>query len=102
LYLYRGLSAAPSAGAITVTFDISVSGFSWSVVEFSGVSTSGSNGSGALGTPAQATGSDASTEMAVGLVAFTDSNNRPYACWWVNDTAAGSVTPETGYAELHE
>lgn len=52
--VFRGLSASPSSGALTITYSGagSVVGSTWEVVEFTGVDTSGTNGSGAVGTVA--------------------------------------------------
>src|SRR3972149_6883462 len=44
--LFRAMGAAPTSGAVTITFDNFQDGVAWSITEFGNVDTSGTNGRG--------------------------------------------------------
>lgn len=75
LHLFRGMSASPSSGAISITGAASTSYINWTVEEVPSVDTGGTNGSGAIvQSERQANGSPA-TSLSVTLAAFSDAGN---------------------------
>lgn len=100
--VFRGLGASPTTGALTATFSATQNTVRWSVVEFDGIDTSGTNGSGAVvqSKTATATGTAGTADFDA---AFGDAtNNATYSAIQVGTGSAGGVTPEAGFAELHE
>lgn len=94
--LYRGMSASPSAGAVTVAFTNSATGCNIVVVEADGVDTSGTNGSGAI---VQAKKNTAvGTALTVTLTSAPDAANAVYATY--DYTNAVTFTPEGTWTEL--
>lgn len=98
--LYRGLSASPSAGAITITggtFDL----VSWAVSEVSGVDDSGgSNGSAAVVQSAVNQNGSSATSLTITLGAFGSVDNGAFACGYSYN--GNPLTPEAGWTELFD
>lgn len=92
-YLYSGMSASPTAGAITISMSGAVSWTSclWSVTQFTGTDTSGTNGSGAIVQAMNAKPANTLTPS----VAFTttpNAANAGFGAIWTGATAtAGSA-----------
>lgn len=105
LYLFRGLAASPSSGAITVDFGAdTMDAIAYAVSEFVGVDTSGTNGSGAIVQSASnyADGSDTTT---VTLSAFADAtNNVAFSVSGAGDTGGTprTFTADTGFSEIYD
>lgn len=97
---FRAMGASPTTGAITIDYSAATQKSShWSVFEFDGVDTTGTNGSGAV--VQSATNSGTATSSNVTLAAFGDAtNNAAVGATGIDDVLA--VTPETGYAEIHD
>ena len=87
--LYRGMSASPSAGAITIArTGGSNSNIQWVVDEVSNVFTGGAaNGAGAVVQSAADNTNATITSFAPTLAAFTTTANGTYACIGRNQTA---------------
>ncbi len=100
-WLYRGMAASPSAGAITIDFGAeTATSCAHSVNEFTGVDTSGTNGSGAI--VQSAVNSAASgTSLTVTLAAFGDTTNN-VAFGQHAHAANEATTLGTGFAQLSE
>lgn len=97
LCLYRGMSASPSAGAVTATFTPATMGGGMVIDQSSAdVDTSGSNGAGAI---VQAvTGSGSGTSGSVALAAFGAALNAAFGAF--AHRAAEGTTPGAGFTEL--
>lgn len=104
--LYRALTASPAAGAVTIDFGGTTQtscAWSWAEVD-EDVDLGGSNGSGAIVQSQIASTGVGGTALALSapLNAFTDPlRNLVYACWG-HRISNGSVTPKTGWSELHD
>ena len=98
--MFRAMGSAPTAGAITIEFgEETQNACAWSVFEFDGVDTTGTNGSGAV--VQSATNSISfDTVLTVTLAAFASANNG--ACSGFGFSTADTVTPDTGWTEIHE
>jgi hypothetical protein len=103
--LWRAMDAAPSSGAITITFANQQERCAWSVFEFDGIDTGGSNGSAAVNSnTASATNAGASASATATLAAFASANNGAVMATGFFD-ATGVVktcTPDTGWTEIHD
>jgi hypothetical protein len=99
IHLYRGMSASPSAGAITASLSGASDQCDFSISEFSGVDTSGTNGSGAI---VQSTSGvvNEQTSLALTLAAFGAAGNGAYGCLVSYDDVP--ITPGTGWTELDD
>ena len=99
LYLYRGMAASPSAGAITATVSANALQLDIAVTEFDGVDTGGTNGSAAVVQSATNT-VNGGTELIVTLAAFGDAGNGAFGCTISYNGRAR--TAGTGWTELSE
>lgn len=88
LTIWRGMSASPSAGSITLG---NTSGFSYAVAcRFSGVDTSGTNGSGAIeATNSATTGGTDNNDITVSVTTLTDN---AWALGFVATHGGGTLT----------
>lgn len=102
-YLYRGMAASPSAGAITFTSPVNVLSWAWSVSSKGGVDTTGTNGSGAV-VQAVAGNADNATTLSINLAAFGSVNNATagYFASGHDATTRYTFTPGTGFTEIHD
>jgi hypothetical protein len=102
---WYAMSAAPSSGAITVTYQNTQDLFMWSLLELDGIDISGSNGANAVNTNTAA-GQDitgAATSVTATLAAFASANNGAIcATISAKATTAATCTPDTGWSEIHE
>jgi len=96
-FTYRAMGAAPSAGAVVITYGGAQTGTQWSVAEFTGVDTSGTNGSGAIRQTATATFVTA-ISMAATLSAFGAAGNATYGAFSSN-TDGPSLG--SGFTQVH-
>lgn len=99
LTLFRAMGAAPSAGAITISFTANQDGANWSVVECSGTDTGGTNGSAAVVQSATNRTNSASS-LTVTLAAFGSTDNATYGAFAIGATQA--LVQGTGFTEIHE
>lgn len=103
LWVFRGMSASPSAGAITLSWSggTAPTRASWAVDQSTAdVDTSGSNGANAIvaGTKNKATSASTVTTLSVSFVgSMTSGNGAYFACGIENNN---SQTPETGWTAL--
>ncbi len=97
---FRGMSASPGSGQVTIDFGGSNSQNSacWSIIEVADVDTSGSDGSGAVvqSTDLGATG----TGSTISLAALQHANNI-HICG-VGTVAATTITPDAQFTELSD
>ncbi len=100
LVVFRGMSASPSSGPITITYTSSMSNATWMVSQWTGVDQSGSNGSGAIGQTGSIAG-DGVSSLSKALVAFGNANNVGYGVVGVSANAP-FVTPSAGSSEIGE
>ncbi|HEY6059673.1 MAG TPA: Ig-like domain-containing protein, partial [Gemmatimonadales bacterium] len=98
--VFRGMSASPGSGPITITFSGSISNAEWSVSQWTGVDQSGTNGSGALGQIGSMAG-DATTSLSKGLAPFARANNIALGVVGAK-VAPPAVTPGSGFTEIAE
>ena len=99
LTLFRAMGAAPTAGAVTISFaGVTQTACLWSIVEFSGVDTSGTNGSGAVvqSVTNRADAAAAVTGLTVTLGAVGTYNGAASGFGLDTNTA---VTPRAGWTE---
>jgi hypothetical protein len=103
--IWYAMSAAPSSGAITITYPNTQDLFIWSVYELAGVDATGTNGANAVNTNT-AGGQDitgAATSVTATLAAFASANNGAIcATISAKATSAATCTPDTGWTEIHE
>jgi hypothetical protein len=99
LHLFRGMSASPSAGAITIdpTASSDVSQVDWLVAEFTGVDTGGTNGSAAVVQSTTNTMNNG-TSLTMTLGAFGSATNGAFGCMISYNNR--TVTHEAGWTEL--
>jgi hypothetical protein len=99
LRVYRGMSASPSAGVITIDPAASFGStqVDWCVAEFTGVDTSGTNGSGAVVQSPTNTLNNG-TSLTVTLAAFAAAENGAFGA--VISYNNRTVTHEAGWTEL--
>lgn len=98
--VFRAMGASPSAGAVTILFDVSdlATGCAWVLSEFDGMDTSGTNGSGAI---VQVDGTDidtAVTTLTVTLAAFASATNATWGAFFSGTT----ITPGTDFTQIAE
>ena len=100
--VFRGLSATPGTGALTIDFGLAtIQQAHWSIVEFSGVDLSGTNGSGAVVQFATSfIDGTSNTGITVTLGAFASTNNATYG--GVGNSGTANITSGTGFSELAE
>lgn len=94
-YIFRGMAASPSAGAITITTAASETACSWYVFQFTGAETSGVNGANAVtnfseGRPA------ASLTPSLAWTGATTASNGAFGLLTTNAAMTGA-TPGTGW-----
>jgi hypothetical protein len=103
--IWYAMSAAPSSGAVTVTYPNTQDLFLWSLFELDVIDTSGSNGAGAVNSNT-ATGQDITgslTSVTATLAAFADTNNGAVcATISAKATSAATCSPDSGWSEIHE
>ncbi len=100
LVLFRGMSALPGSGPITLTFSSGMSNAIWTVSQWTGVDQTGTNGSGAIGQTGTANG-DNVTSLSKALSAFANPNNVGFGVVGVSANPP-FVTPGAGSSELAE
>lgn len=99
VWIYRGLVASPSAGAVTIDFGgQDQTNCIWSITEVDGIDTSGTNGSGAIVQSQTNTGS--ATSLTITLNALASANNVAFGA--ISHQASQSVTPGDGFTEIDE
>lgn len=99
VHLYRGMSASPSTGTVSISLSAAADQVDYSICQVSGVDTSGTNGSGAVVQSNTGTANDA-TSLSVTLSAFGSVSNGAYGCLGIyNDVP---VTPDSGWTELDD
>jgi hypothetical protein len=90
LFMFRALGASPSAGALTITSGVTLTGCSWSLTQFTGMDATGTNGSGALVSGQTAedhlSGGD-NTTMNVSLASAPNSANATFAGIHINSNS---------------
>jgi len=74
-HLFRGMSASPSSGAISITGAASTSYINWLVQEVGDVDTTGTNGSGAVVQSERQANGSPTTSISITLAAFSDAGN---------------------------
>lgn len=101
LTVLRAMGSSPSAGAITINYAATKTGFIWDVIEIANVDTSGTNGSGAVvQNDTQQTIGD-TTSITSTLGAFASVNNATIGGVQMNSTSS-AVTPGSGFTELSD
>jgi hypothetical protein len=100
LVIFRGLSASPGSGPITITFGSSVSNVQWIVSQWTGVETSGTNGSGAIAQTGTGR-SDGATGLSATLSPFAAAADVAYGVAGVAKNGP-TVTPASGFTEIAE
>ncbi|HET9707420.1 MAG TPA: Ig-like domain-containing protein [Gemmatimonadales bacterium] len=100
LLVFRGMSASPGTGAITITYTSSVSNAAWMVSQWTGVDQTGTNGSGAIGQTGPIAG-DGVTSLSKTLAAFGSANNVGFGVVGVSANPP-FVTPGAGSSEIGE
>lgn len=98
--IFRGVSASPGSGALTISFGSTQDQCLWTVIEWDGLITTGTNGADAV--VQSAGGEVAGTSFTINLSAFDDPNNAAFGFIYINDTFGVSVTPGSGFTELVE
>lgn len=99
VFLFRGMNASPSAGAITISFgSTTIESICWSVSEYANVKTTGTNGSNAITQSNTGTGSGA-TSLTVNLGAFESSDNATFGM--ILHTANEATTQGSGFSLIH-
>lgn len=78
LFLFRGMSSSPSAGAVTITLDRSSLEVNVTVDQFTNVKTSGTNGADAVVQSVDTISAGTTTSVTATLAAFADVNNATY------------------------
>jgi hypothetical protein len=100
--VFRGMSAAPGSGPITINFaSTTESNAAWIVSQWTGVNTTGTNGSGAIGQILQTGRVDGVTSINATLAALSSPNNVAYGVVGTNGSAIG-ITPGAGFTEISE
>lgn len=100
LVVFRGMSASPGSGPITITYTSSMSNATWMVSQWTGVDQTGTAGSGAIGQTGSIAG-DATTSLSKALVAFGNANNVGFGVVGVTANPP-AVTPGAGSSEIGE
>ncbi|HXJ32144.1 MAG TPA: Ig-like domain-containing protein, partial [Gemmatimonadales bacterium] len=100
LTIFRGMSAAPGSGPITIQTSVTVSNCQWVVSQWSGVNQSGTNGSGAIAQTNSATGA-AVTTLTPTLAAFVSANDAAYGVFGVA-SATSVVTAGSGFTTIDQ
>lgn len=98
LTMFRGMSASPSAGVITITITGTNSIF-WAVDQFSGVDTGGANGANALVQSGTDQRVNSVSNETITLSALRGASNVGYGVI-NNRTNVASVTTGSGFTEL--
>jgi hypothetical protein len=75
--LFRSMGAAPTTGAVTITFSDAQNDCLWEVREWADVDTGGTNGSAAIAQSAN-NRNDSATSLTATLGAFSSANNATY------------------------
>lgn len=96
--LFRGLSASPTTGALTIAFGGTNNQAQWSVDQFSKTSKAGTNGSGAIIQVASNDEAGTSTGIAVTLGALQNPNNAAYGA--VVSSSILTITKGASFTEL--
>ena len=99
--IFRGMSAAPGSGPLTITFPVTESNAAWIVSQWTGVNTTGTNGSGAIGQIGTPIGSDAATSISATLAALGAPTNVAYGVIGTNGSAVG-INPAASFTEISE
>jgi hypothetical protein len=100
-HLYRGMSASPSAGAITInpTYNLDPVQVDWCVAEFTGVDTGGTNGADAV-VQSNSNSTNENATLTITLSAFGSADNGAFgSAITYND---GTITHETNWTELDQ
>jgi hypothetical protein len=98
IYLFRGLSASPGSGALTIDFSgQSQDQTHWIVDQLTGVDTGGTNGSGAI-VQSNVNSVSSTTTISVTLSAFGSTSNATYGT--IGRNAATAVTAGGSFTQL--
>lgn len=98
LFVFRGMAASPSAGAITISFGaVTMTRCQWVVEEVDGIDTSGTNGSGAIVQTAGATTASGALEAIVNFDFAMAAGNSAYAAF--GHQVQEVKTPRAGWTE---
>lgn len=103
-YLFRGMAASPTTGAITIDFgSTTMDSIAWSVSSKAGVDTGGTNGSAAI-VQAVTGYADGNTTKTLTLAAFGSANNATAGYFGAGGVGTDSKTwtPGTGFTEIHD
>jgi invasin-like protein/Big-like domain-containing protein/calcineurin-like phosphoesterase family protein len=100
LVVFRGMSASPGSGPVTLTYTSSTSNATWMVSQWTGVDQTGTNGSGAIGQTGSLAG-DGVTSLSKALAAFGNANNVGFGVLGVSANPP-AVTPGAGSTEIGE
>ncbi len=97
--LFRAMGAAPTAGAVTISFGASQTGCAWAIERFSGVDTSGTNGSGAIvqSVTGRTDSASAAAGLSISLAALGDPTNATAGGFSNMVNSATSISAGTGY-----
>lgn len=92
--VFKAIGAAPTAGAVTITFSGAQALGAYVLLE-----VTGSDNVDSVVQSAKATGGGSA--LAVTLAAFAQTSNATFA-FWVTSTSLGSIAPGSGFTELFE
>lgn len=98
--LFRGMSASPSAGALTATFGATQTSAIIRVIEVSNTDTTGSNGSGAIVQTPQTTGGTANPSMT--MTALNANGLNAAFAFSGNSLGTYGGTEEAGWTENYD
>jgi len=104
IYLYRGMAASPSTGAITIDFgSTTMDSIAWSVSSKAGVDTGGTNGSAAV-VQSAVNRNDGGSTLTITLAAFGSANNATAGYFGAGDVTGSprTFTEGTGFTEIHD
>lgn len=86
------------SGTLTLGNTDSATACLWSIVGVTGAD----NTNPVVASSFQSVQNNATTSLSITLNAAADSNNRPFSAWAKNNNAAGTMTPQTNWTEIHE
>jgi len=100
IFVFRGMAAAPSAGAVTISFaPATMTRIQWSIDQSdANVDTSGTNGSGAIVQTTGVTTASGATSASVNYPSAMTSGNSGYSGW--GHQVQEAKTPRAGWTEL--
>ena len=100
LFVFRGMSASPSAGAVTIDFGaVTMTRCQWSIEESdANVDTSGTNGSGAIVQSVGGISGSGATSLSINYAPPITTGNSGYSAW--GHQVQEGKTPRTDWTEL--